>query len=141
MKYHTLITLNDWSLLYHSSGGKNCDTKVRQGYALSEGAGDKSVPSFSPSSWYFVSNLGHSLAVEADFRLHMAFSWCLCGCLNFAPLFKVNSLIVLGMHSTPSLTTPAMNLFSNKFTFRGTGGKGFQYMDLGEVVREIQFNP
>ena len=114
-----------------------------QGYVLSEGAGEESVPSFSPSSWYFVSNLGHSFAVEADFRLHMTFSLCLCGCLNPPPppLFKVNSLTVLGMHSTPSLMTPAMNLFPNKVTFRGTGGKGFQYVNLGEVVRDIQFNP
>ena len=60
---------------------------------------------------------------------------------KFTPFFKVNSLTVLGMHSTPSLMTPAMNLFPNKVTFRGTGGKGVQYVNLGEVVRDIQFNP
>ena len=96
-----------------------------QGNALSEGAGEESVPSFSPSSWYFVSNVGHSLAVEADFRLHMTFSLCLCGCLNLPLFFKVNSLTVSGMHSTSSLMTPAMNLFPNKVTFRGTGVKDF----------------
>ena len=112
-----------------------------QGNALSEGAGEESVPSFSPSSWYFVSSLGHFLAVKADFRLHMAFFFCLCGCLNLPLFLKVNSLTILRMHSTPSLMTPAMNLFPNKVTFRGTGGKGFQYVNLGKVVREIEFNP
>ena len=60
---------------------------------------------------------------------------------KFPPVFKVNNLTVLGMHSTPSLMTLAMTPFPNKVTFRGTGGKGFQYVNLGEVVREIQFNP
>ena len=60
---------------------------------------------------------------------------------KFPPFFKVNSLTVSGMHSTSSLMTPAMNLFPNKVTFRGTGGKGFKYVNLGEVVRDIQFNP
>ena len=64
-----------------------------------------------------------------NFTWHsMAFSLCLCGCLNTPPpppFFKVHSLTVLGMHSTPSLIISAMTLFPNKSHSEGLDVRAF----------------
>ena len=61
----------------------------------------ESVSSFSSGSSFFVSNLGHSLAVEADFKLHIGILLVPMSMSKLPPPFNVNSLIRLGMDSTP----------------------------------------